>query len=150
MNAPKPQQHTLLTEDGELQPADGDQAAMPEARLSAVFCTNCGTANPASSRFCRSCGQSLDEQVINPASLETYAPPQQKGKRDASARQRSPQPQTPLQVIGSLIGEIVSLLIMGGLVVWAVNAGQGVLAVFIFVGWFFMEMSRRGWMDNTK
>jgi membrane protease subunit (stomatin/prohibitin family) len=57
MNAPKPQrQHTVLTEDGELQQADDEQVSSPETRLSAVFCTNCGTANPASSRFCRSCG----------------------------------------------------------------------------------------------
>jgi hypothetical protein len=147
MNAPKSQrQHTVLTEDGELQQADDEQVSSPETSLSAVFCTNCGTANPASSRFCRSCGQSLDEQVINPASLESYAPPRQKGKRDAPAQQPAPQPQTPLQVAASLLGEIVSLLVMGVLTVWAVNAGQGILAVFILLAWFFMEMARRGWM----
>ncbi len=147
MNAPKPQpQRTILSEDGELQQVDDEQVSAPETRLAAVFCTNCGTANPATSRFCRSCGQALDEQVINPASLESYMPPRQKGKRDAPAQQPAPQPKTPLPVLGALVGEIVSLLIMGVLTVWAVNAGQGVLAVFILVAWFFMEMARRGWM----
>jgi predicted lipid-binding transport protein (Tim44 family) len=84
--------------------------------------------------------------VINPARLENYAPPRQKGKRDAPVQQTAPQPQTPLQVAAALVGEIVSLLVMGVLAVWAVNAGQGILAVFILLAWFFMEMARRGWM----
>src|SRR5512136_1791920 len=80
-------QSVILSEDGELRPieneADGEGAS-PDARSSAVFCTNCGIANRASSRFCRNCGQSLDEQVIDSASLDGYTPPEWKNKRSAS------------------------------------------------------------------
>ncbi len=79
-------QRAMLTEDGELRTvaaeSDGD-ASTTETQRSAVFCTNCGTANKATSKFCRTCGQSLDEQALNPASLDQYAPPALKNKRFA-------------------------------------------------------------------
>ncbi len=145
MNAPKPQQRNILTEDGEIQQID-EQASAPETRLSAVFCTHCGTANPASSHFCRSCGQSLDEQVINPASVESYAPPQQKGKRDAApAMQLAPQPETRTQVVGRIILDIISLLVMGVLTVWSANMGLAGLSVCIVFAWLFAVMLFHGW-----
>jgi hypothetical protein len=90
-------QRTILSEDGELLPVDAEsesETASPDAVPSAVFCCNCGTANQARSQFCRMCGQSLDEQMLNPASLDQYAPPQSKNKRFvdliAQAGQRTP------------------------------------------------------------
>ncbi len=144
MNAPKPQPRTVLTEDGELKQID-DQASTPEARLSAVFCTNCGTANPATSHFCRSCGQSLDEQVINPAALESYAPPLQKGKRDAPAMQGAPHEQTASQVAGRVIIEVIALLVMGAMTVWSASIGLGGLAVCIVFAWLMAEMLWHNW-----
>src|SRR5215468_4320272 len=78
-------QRTILTDDGELRAADdvtGGESASPEQRP-AVFCTNCGTANQATSKFCRTCGQSLAEQALNPTSLDQDAPPALKKKRFA-------------------------------------------------------------------
>jgi hypothetical protein len=77
-------QRTILSEDGELRSVDAEtegETTSPDARLSAVFCCNCGTANQARSQFCRTCGQSLDEQVLSAASLDQYTPPESKNKR---------------------------------------------------------------------
>ncbi len=77
-------QRSMLTEDGELRPVDpetGEETASPEAQPKAVFCCNCGTANKAQSQYCRNCGQSLEEQLLNPAELDQYAPPEMKNKR---------------------------------------------------------------------
>ena len=148
MSAQKPQPRTILTEDGELQQMDDMPESTPDTQLSAVYCTNCGTANPETSHFCRSCGQSLEEQVINPARLDRYAPPMQKGKRDAAALGNSPQGQTvqtPAQIAAMVILDIVSLLIMGGLVVWTVSAGQGIVAVFMIIAWLIIESQRHHW-----
>jgi hypothetical protein len=91
-------QRTILSEDGELRPADAEtegETTSPDAHPSAVFCCNCGTANQAKSQFCRTCGQSLDEQMLNPASLDQYAPPASKNKRFmdliGQAGQRTPE-----------------------------------------------------------
>src|SRR5689334_20157538 len=45
-----------LTDDGELI-----EEAAPE--MSMVYCTNCGAKNQPDSNFCRSCGESLQEQA---------------------------------------------------------------------------------------
>ncbi len=87
-------QRAMLTEDGELRPVDADterDTVTPDALQSAVFCCNCGTANRATSKFCRSCGQSLDEQTLNPASLDQYAPPALKNKRLADLIEKAGQ-----------------------------------------------------------
>jgi zinc-ribbon domain len=149
MSAQKPQLRTILTEDAELQQIEDDAAeSAPEASPSAVFCTNCGTANPANSHYCRSCGQSLEEQVVHPASLDNYAPPMKKGKRDSAAVEGSAQvqpAQSTAQVVAMVVMDIITLLVMGALVLWTVNAGQGLVAVFIVVVWFFIEAARHGW-----
>src|SRR5437870_2022026 len=59
MSASQPRHRTELTEDGELREVNNE----PADQLSAVYCTNCGSANRAHSSFCRTCGASLDEQV---------------------------------------------------------------------------------------
>ncbi len=91
-------QRAILSEDGELRPVDAEtevETSLPDAHPSAVFCCNCGTANRASSQYCRTCGQSLDEQALDPASLDQYAPPESKHKRFADlvaqAAQRTPE-----------------------------------------------------------
>ncbi len=149
MSAKKPELRAILSEDGEFQEIeDRAEELTPEARLSAVFCTNCGTANPSTGHYCRSCGQSLEEQTVQAGSLDNYAPPLRKGKRDLSAAhpgvQERPAP-TNLQVIATTFMDVVTLLVMGGLVFWTVHAGQGLVAVVIIVCWLFIEAARHGW-----
>src|SRR5579863_7861731 len=130
MNAPKPQPRAILTEDGELQEIDADSAAKLAVHPSPIFCNHCGTANQANSSFCRTCGQSLDEQMVDPANLENYSSVQRR-KRDDLLRQNVPQGQTTMQAIGSILSDIVSLLIMGGLAIWTLNLGQAGITVII-------------------
>jgi hypothetical protein len=134
-------QRTILTEDGELRHVDtetDDQAATPEARLSAVFCTNCGTANHASSHFCRTCGQSLDEQVVNPASLDDYAPPAWKNKRSADQASAA---------AGKVIVQVATLIVMGILFIVSIALEQLWIALVVLGvgGWLiFFQMARHG------
>ena len=147
MNAPKSKPRTILTGDGELQETDSDQAAIPAVHTSPVFCNHCGTANQASSSFCRGCGQSLDAQVIDEANVGNYSSPL-KRKRDDLSMQYVPQPQSTVQVIGAVISDIATLLILGGLAVWTLNLGQGGVTALLIIIWFFIEASRHGWMRS--
>ena len=147
MNAPKPQLRTILTEDGELKEVDDDLGETLAVHPSPVFCNHCGTANQVGSSFCRTCGQSLDEQVIDAASLQSYPSPQ-KRKRDALFRPNVSQGQSTAQVIGLVISDIVSLVIMSGLAYWTLRLGQGGVTVVIIIAWFFIEMARHGWTKS--
>ncbi len=140
---------TALTEDGELREIDETPASDSQ---SAVFCTNCGTANHASSRFCRSCGQSLDEQFVNPASLDSYTPPQQKGKRLALPESRLAQDSSPSAsaTAGKVIVEVLTMIIMGSIALAAVITGSGLVAVAILVAWLLIEMVRHGVMGGHR
>src|SRR5258708_5929213 len=149
MYAPKPRPRTILTGDGELQEIDGDSPAMLGTQPSAIFCTNCGTANQAHSSFCRSCGQSLDEQMIDAANLEIHTS-RQKRKRDGLLTENVSQTQSLAQVAGLLISDIVSMLFMGGLAIWTLTLGQGGITALIIIVWFLLEMSRHGWIKSNN
>ena len=142
-------QRTILAEDGELRQVDAeadDQAATPEARLSAVFCTHCGTANRANSQFCRTCGQSLDEQVVNPASLDEYAPPEQKNKRLAGRIAQAEHAGTDQDeaMWGRVTVEVVTLLLVGAVLIASIIANQGMIVLAVLIGWILVEMARHG------
>jgi hypothetical protein len=144
-------QHTVLTADGELRQVDtdtetDDQAPSPEARLSAVFCNNCGTANRASSRFCRTCGQSLDEQMVNPASLDNYTPPELKNKRLAgrSTQTEHAGADQDEALWGRVTVEVVTLLLVGAVLIASIIANQGLIVLAVLVGWLLVEMARHG------
>jgi hypothetical protein len=148
MGTSKPQR-TILTEDGELRHIDtetDDQAITPEARLSAVFCTNCGTANQASSRFCRTCGQSLDEQALNPASLDDYAPPEQKNKRSAGRTAQARQSWSAQDSVlwGKVTVEVFTMILVGAVLIVSIIANQGMITLAILIGWLLVEMARHG------
>ncbi len=142
--------HTVLTEDGELREIEETPATSSQA---AVFCTNCGTANHASSRFCRSCGQSLEEQFVNPASLDSYAPPQQKGKRLAMPEPRSMQASSPSAsaTAGKVIVEVMTMIIMGSLgLAAALTHADGFVIIAILVAWLLIEAVRHGVMGGHR
>lgn len=145
MNAPKSKPRTILTGDGELQDIDAEQVEIPAVRPSPVFCNHCGTANQANSRFCRTCGQSLDEQIMDDASDGNYSSPQ-KRKRDTLHVESIALAQTAAQVIGMIVSDIIALLILGGLAIWTLNMGQGGITALLIIVWFFIESARHGWM----
>ncbi len=129
-------QRAILGEDGELH--DNDDAA--ESSLAPIYCIRCGTANRADGRFCRTCGQSLDEQTVNPASLDDYSPPEWKSKRSerrvTQTAQLTPQDR-------ALMIEVFTLLIMGVLAAVSIATGQTWLALVILFVWFVVQMARR-------
>ncbi len=141
---------TILTEDGELQEITETPANDPQ---SALFCTNCGTANPATGRFCRSCGQSLDEQFVNPASVDRYAPPLQKGKRLALPESHLMQESAPSAsaVAGKVIIEVMTMLIMGSIMLAAAIVGASpIVIIAVLVAWLLLEMIRHGVMGGHR
>ena len=138
MSAPNPQrERMILTEDGELQEAD--QSAMPESEP--VFCTNCGTANRASSRFCRKCGESLDEQVLEADMVQDVRGSGRKSKRSVERRTR---PQ-PAQSSSSLAVEAITLVFVAGMVIATAAITDSVfLPIVILFAWMMVEMARHG------
>jgi hypothetical protein len=128
----------ILGEDGELHDIVDDAA---ESSPAPIYCIRCGTANRADGRFCRTCGQSLDEQAVNPASLDDYAPLEWKTKRSerrvAHVAQMSPQDR-------ALMIEMFSLLVMGALAAVSIATGQAWIALVVLFVWFVVEMTRRG------
>ncbi len=141
MQPQQSQQKMVLSDDGELRHLT-DEAASP-----AVFCIHCGTANRGEGHLCRSCGQSLDEQAINPASLDSYRPPQYKNKR-AAQTVRAEKTETRREAVpmtaGMVIVELFTLLVMSGLMLAALAMGQGFIGVCILIAWFLVEAARHG------
>ncbi len=143
MSTSKPRS-VILSEDGELRPTDADtdgETAAPDAHSGAVFCTECGTANRASSRFCRTCGQSLDEQAVNPASLGDYAAPEWKNKRAASS---APQGEHLTQQEMAVMVEVLTLIVLGVLAGISIASQQTWIAIILLLIWLVSKISRRG------
>jgi type IV secretory pathway TrbD component len=127
----------ILGEDGELHDLIDDAA---ETSPAPIYCIRCGTANRADGRFCRTCGQSLDEQAVNPASLDDYAPPEWKTKRSERSVTQTAQ-LTPQD--RALMIEVFTLLVMGVLAAVSIATGQTWLALVILFVWFVAQMTRR-------
>jgi zinc-ribbon domain len=144
MSASKPQrERTILTEDGELREAD--PSATPESRLAAVYCTNCGTSNRANSRFCRNCGESLDEQVLDSDQVADMRGPGRKSKRSMESRQRA---QLVQRGSSSLAVEALTLIFVTGMVIsTAAITGSAFLPIVILIVWAVVEMARHGVMN---
>jgi hypothetical protein len=141
MSASKSQrQQTILTEDGELVQAD---SAAADSQTEALFCTTCGTANKASSRFCRKCGQSLDDQA---ADLDAYhnIAPEFKGKRSAQ-RQMQVHQQPGMQMnLWMLIFQIVLLFMVAMLTFITSRDGLAGVSIIVLFIWFLIEAAMFG------
>jgi zinc-ribbon domain len=139
MSVPEPQrQRMILTEDGELR--EPDPALASEAQP--IYCTNCGTANRVNSRFCRSCGESLDEQVLDQAMLQDARTPGRKSKRSKQVAPR----QQPIQASASSFAiEAITLFFVTGMVVGtAAITNSALLPIVILIVWGLIEMARHG------
>ncbi len=137
-------QNIILSEDGELRSIDAEtegESTSPDGHLSTVFCTNCGTANRTNSRFCRSCGQSLDEQAVDPASLDDYTPLARKSKRSADLATQAGH-LTPQE--SAVMVEIFTLLILGVLGAISIATQQTWIAVVLLFIWLASKVARRG------
>src|SRR5262245_13628287 len=65
---------TVLTEDGELRDDVSIDAAPISAETAPLFCIHCGSPNRSEARFCRKCGQPLEDQDVDPALATSYTP----------------------------------------------------------------------------
>jgi hypothetical protein len=132
-------QRTILGEDGELR--DVDDAS--ESQLAPVYCIHCGTANRAEGRFCRNCGQSLDEQVLNPASLDDYTPSEQKNKRSAGrAASTKPSRSAPPMTLGMFVLEIVTMIVVVALTVYFASTNLAGVALGVLIAWAAIVSAR--------
>ncbi len=141
-------QRTILSEDGELRSIDAEtdvEVAQPKAQGSAVYCTNCGSANHSSSHFCRACGQSLEEQAANATSVDTYLPPAWKAKRSAASGTQTVS-MTPQD--RALMIEVFTMLIMGALAVAGILTGQAWIALAVLLAWIVTQVIRRRKSDE--
>jgi hypothetical protein len=133
------QQRTILGEDGELRDA------ADESQVAPVYCIQCGTANRAEGRFCRKCGQSLDEQMANPASLDDYTPPESKNKRSAQrAAAAKPSRSAPAMTFGMVALEVITMIVMGALTYAFASMNLAGLALGVLLAWFLMVAARHG------
>jgi hypothetical protein len=129
------QQQTILTEDGELR--ESIPSAEPQAEP--LFCTNCGTANKPSSRFCRKCGQSLDDQVADLDSAYHNIAPENKGKRSQSRVMQST-PQAGVQMnLWMMIFQLMMMLVMGALTLFTAQEGLAGVSIIVLFMWFMVE-----------
>lgn len=91
-----------------------------------MYCPKCGTQNPDGSRFCKSCGASLERQGIVPA-----APPQVVGAASSPA---GPQPwwrrgMAPIAVVAALVVVLVLVFRVIGVSVGGGASSKGGVAV---------------------
>jgi hypothetical protein len=139
MSAQQPKhQRMALTADGELQAVDPEPVT--QTQQASIFCTQCGTVNWATSRYCRTCGQSLDDQIEDEP---VYAVPGRKLKR-SDVRLPTPQPGHQSLTASEAAMEVVTLLIVAALVLAAVLANAAWVTIPILIAWMFVEMARHG------
>ena len=135
MSASEPRRRTELTEDGELF----EVSSTPADRLSAVYCTNCGSANKPHSSFCRTCGASLDEQTLE----EDYPLSRPKLKRSERRRESTSGPSMPMSAMVPL--EIFTMFFVAGMVIaTAAFSHSAFLPVCILIAWFMVVAARHG------
>lgn len=136
MNPSKSRQRALLGEDGELQNIiqdDGQDTAEHEA----IYCTQCGTPNPADSNFCRRCGHSLADQESAMIGVPKRGP---KAKNDdAEAAQDAHTNAAAVQVMTMLA---VAVMCAVALFHDRVVSGSAGAVIPIGIAWFLVEVVR--------
>jgi hypothetical protein len=143
MSAQQPQPKRTILTDGELLEAPDT----PEMQVSAVYCSNCGAANRATARFCRTCGESLDEQTPNADSTHTYGAPGQKLKRRLQPVSQ-PQAAAPVNVWSVLL-ELVTLFFVIGMIATTAHFGSAV-PITVLVAWILVEAIRHGVIGRRR
>ena len=139
MNLQEARHHeAIIGEDGELLEAapTSDHSAAP------IYCTQCGAGNRAESRFCRTCGQSLDEQILAP---ENQYLPARKSKLLIENRQDSSgyRPENQLATVGWVAVEIVTMVMMTGIIIALAVTRQGSSIPVVLGVWFLVALLRR-------
>ena len=111
--------------------AEEDRGTAPRADGTAIVCPNCGTANPAGSRFCANCGTSLGQTVGTPQATVPAAPRESSAVPPTAPEWRmsdpGPLPDPPrrrrwLWITAGILGACVLLCCLGG--VWINTAGR--------------------------
>lgn len=126
-----PIHEAILGEDGELREA----VLTPDHSTAPTYCTECGTINRAESRYCRNCGQSLDEQFL----------PVRKSKLLLEKR-RNPsvyRPENQLATVGRVAVEIVTMVMMTGIILALALTHQGSSIPVVLGVWFLVVLLRR-------
>ena len=136
MSASQPRRRTELTEDGELR----EVSSTPTDRLSAVYCTNCGSANKAHSSFCRTCGASLDEQMLE----EDYPLSRPKLKRSERRREVASSDQSNPSSAAFAMEGITVFFVAGMVIATAAFTHSAFLPVCILIAWFMVVAARHG------
>ncbi len=113
---------------------DGELPELIEAQAGALlYCTQCGTVNPADSRFCRKCGHSLEEQEADMIGLEHL----RDGKRKHTEQEKKPH-----NAAGAAVLQIITMSSVAGLGVTALVMEQGAALIPIILAWFLTETVR--------
>jgi hypothetical protein len=136
-----PRREMELTDDGELR--EVHEQMTPEERLSSIYCTDCGTANRASSRFCRNCGASLDDQQLE----QDYPMSGPKMKR-GTARQIAPANQSSSS--GLAVEAITALFMMMIIVSGSFATHSSIIAIAALVTWVLIVAARHGAFTSKR
>jgi hypothetical protein len=136
-------QRDLLGEDGELRQAlDADSQAEP------IYCTRCGTPNPARARYCRKCGHSLEEQEAEMIGLPSKDLRElAKAKNDArqAAARLATHPESERSASSAAVAQVMTMLCVAGMAIAAIVSRRGEAApavVPLIIGWFLVEAVR--------
>ena len=136
MNLQEARNHeAIIGEDGELL----DAAPAPDHSATPIYCTQCGAGNRAENRFCRTCGQSLDEQILAP---ENQFVPRRKSKLLLENRRYSG-PENQLATLGWVAVEIVTMVMMTGIIIALAVTRQGGSIPVVLGVWFLVALLRR-------
>lgn len=148
MSSSKPQRkRTVLTEDGELRDDVNIDVAPLTAQTAPLYCIHCGSANRSEARFCRKCGQSLDDQDIDPAHLPDYTPPAGDKRKRTRQERNELMPTTPFAALMSpqmALVQVFTLVFVALGVVFSLIFGSPLLALAVLIAWFMVEAAWSG------
>lgn len=116
--------------------ADGELPELIEAEAGELlYCTQCGTINPANARFCRKCGYSLEEQEADVVGLQDLVRAKQK---------KAQSPERPHSPLAAVILQVITLFSVAWLGLMALTTNQAPALIPIVLAWFLVEAVRNG------
>jgi ribosomal protein L40E len=112
-----------------------------------VFCTACGTANPADARYCKACGKRLEEfyeeaESAKPPSAQPKAKPAPKAAKPLIYVSPEAAKVAERGNFGALLVR-VALIVIGGIIVYNVLQPLIGLAIFVLLVWGGISLFRR-------
>lgn len=138
----------LIDSDGELSDSAASALPLQTRQGDLKYCIHCGSANRAEGRYCRTCGQSLEDQEVAPedqfplrggkAGQKTKG---EKGDQSSAKGEKGHRP--PLEPHEAAVEVIIALVVLAT-VLLVVSSPAPWVAIGVLFAWLMVTAARYG------